>query len=251
MKNYNSKLISCLFVNKVFHHRSNNYGNFVLDTELMNNINIPRVIDKDVAFNELKILKYIFDRFNIVFFLTHGSCLGAVREKDFISHDHDLDIGCYKDDLDKIILAVHELEEEYKFKILKLSLDDESIAIIKNNVILDISLFKTDGVNWQSNKDKIFTIPYIFLETLNEIEFLGIKLNVPNNTKDYFIYQYGIDWDTSIRNFYCPYRKKIELPIKKLLSFIFGVKIALKIAQKVSKLVKYCMLWTKSRSKSI
>lgn len=234
----NSKLVNILFKNTTYYNDSNSFGHFVLDTTIMNSINIPRIIDKKIAVNELKIIKRIFDKFRITFFLTHGSCLGAIREKDFIDYDSDIDIGCYKMDLDKIILAIQELKEKYKFKITKLSIDDESISMIKDNVIIDINLYKSDDNNWQSNKNKIFTIPNNFFAKLDKIVFLDLNISIPSNVNKYLEYQYGIDWETPIVDFYNPYKQKIELPIEKIMKNLIGRKLALIIAKNISYLIK-------------
>ena len=227
-----------LFRNINYYISKNNFGNFVLDTNIMNNINIPRTIDKEIAHTELKTIKNVFDKFKIRFFLTHGTCLGAIREKDFIDYDSDIDIGCYKIDLDKIILAIQELKEKYSFKITKLSLDDESITIIKDNVVIDISLYKLEGNIWSANRHKVFIIPYHFLDKLEEIDFLGIKIKVPYNVERYLEYQYGKDWRIPIKDFYSSYRQKIELPIKNILKYIVGIKMASYIAKNISIIIK-------------
>lgn len=46
----------------------------------------------------LKIMKESFDEINHEFWLDYGTLLGAIRDKDFIGHDDDLDIGTF--DLD-------------------------------------------------------------------------------------------------------------------------------------------------------
>jgi hypothetical protein len=238
VKNLSSKLIQTLFQNVEFYQETDSFGHFVLDTKLMSGIQIPRIIDKNIAIEELKTIKKIFDKFNITFFLTHGTCLGAIREKNFIDYDSDIDIGAYKKDLDKLILALQELKEKYSFKITKLSTSDESIAMIRNNVIIDISLYKLKNDIWQSNKSKIFSIPDNFLNSLIKIEFCGLNINVPNNVEKYLEFQYGKDWKTPITDYYDPYKQKIELPVANFLKYFFGEKLASFLAQKIAHFIK-------------
>ncbi len=237
---YQGKLINILFKGRECHKDfdSELFGDFVLDTKIMQDFVIPRIIDKDIALTELKQVKDVFNELKIKLFLTHGSCLGAVREKDFINYDSDIDCGCYKDDLDGVILAVQMLRDKYNFKITKVSINDESIAIIKNNVIIDIDLYKVVGRNWQSNKTDILKIPYRFLERLEDVDFLGMKIKVPNNVEAYLKFQYGSDWRIPVKDFYNPYRLKIEQPVIKILKFIIGKKLAIGVAKKISNFAK-------------
>ena len=52
-------------------------------------------------------IKKIMDGLNVVFFLRHGTCLGAVRDGQLIEWDDDIDIGS--------ILGMNELDEQSNF----------------------------------------------------------------------------------------------------------------------------------------
>jgi lipopolysaccharide cholinephosphotransferase len=233
-----SLLVKKLFDGVDCYKNQHTYGDFVLDTNLMKDITIPKKIDKAIALCELKEIKVVFDKHNINFFLTHGSCLGAVREKGFIEYDSDIDIGCYKKDINKIINCITELKIQYGFNITKLSLHDESVAIIKNNVIIDISLYKISNKMWTANKHKIFTIPYEFFTKTNKIKFYDIYLNIPINVENYLVYQYGLDWESPIENYYDMYRKNIEIPVKKILILFVNERKASTNAKKIATFVK-------------
>ena len=90
---------------------------------------------KKIEFKEIQSLEYNllkrFDEFakenNIMYFLSGGSCLGAVRHQDFIPWDDDIDVCMLRND--KLIALVKDnryLDTERKYKFL-LPLDDNYI----------------------------------------------------------------------------------------------------------------------------
>ena len=69
-------------------------------------------MEMTVAETVLKEAKQILDELGIVFFLRHGTCLGAVREGCLIAWDDDLDVGS--------IIGLHGLTEEQVYKAVDL-----------------------------------------------------------------------------------------------------------------------------------
>ena len=69
-----------------------------------------KLIDKEKAFENLSIFKEIADRNGFKFFLAYGTMLGAVREKDFIDHDEDIDLGADYQDVDLFWLCCLSFE---------------------------------------------------------------------------------------------------------------------------------------------
>jgi phosphorylcholine metabolism protein LicD len=138
----NSLLIDRLFLNTRFFIKKTKFGVSGRNKEYYESYNTHSKIDIDIAKLELELITKVFNKYKIICFLTHGTCLGAIRDSNFIKYDLDIDLGCYKKDINKIILALEELRDNYNFKIIKLSIIDESVTIIRNTVEIDINLYK-------------------------------------------------------------------------------------------------------------
>ena len=76
------------------------------------NATVFEPMEMTVAETVLKEAKQILDELSIVFFLGHGTCLGAVREGCLIAWDDDLDVGS--------VIGLHGLTEEQVYEAVDL-----------------------------------------------------------------------------------------------------------------------------------
>jgi choline kinase/phosphorylcholine metabolism protein LicD len=152
------------------------------------NFNIPN------ALQLLSEIKEIFDSNNIPFFFCFGLALGAIREKAFIPWDSDMDIGCYLEDRDKILIAEKELLKKGCF-IPNYTNYFYDRWYIKGGERIELHFFE------KIDKERVYDIyrcgfrfPSSMIENLTDIEFYGKKYKIPSNTSNFLELSYGKDW---------------------------------------------------------
>jgi len=153
-------------------------------------------MEMSVAEAVLKDVKQILDRLGLVFFLRHGTCLGAVRDHAFIEWDDDLDIGS--------VIGLHGLTEERVRSAADVFEEDGfAVSIGINELSLAVDLKKSGcQIDWACYRiidDSIYQwpmtqIPVRLHTDLREIDFLGEKFWVPNPPEEYLRLKYGPEW---------------------------------------------------------
>ena len=153
-------------------------------------------MDRTPAEALLKEAKQILDRLGLVFFLRHGTCLGAVRDHAFIEWDDDLDIGS--------VIGLHGLTEElvrsaadvFKEHGFETRLEENELNL---NVDLKKSGTQMDWTCYRIINDSIYQWPVVQIPIglhtdLKEIDFLDEKFFVPNPPEEYLRLKYGPEW---------------------------------------------------------
>jgi hypothetical protein len=145
----------------------------------------------------LKDVKEILDGLGIVFLLSSGTCLGAVRDNAIFPWDDDLDIMCVVGEngltdakVDAALAAfrgrgyfIYEPEGEHR-----------SFSMIKDYV-------RTGWDCYRNDRDYVLVfpktqIPLRLLADPKEIAFLGERFLVPNPPEEYLRLKYGEAWRT-------------------------------------------------------
>ena len=142
----------------------------------------------------LVIIKEGLDKLNIDFFFMMGILLGAIREKDFIKWDWDVELGSFTED---VIDRVDEIKERFSGTLIDIKLVDKSFNNFKINFFYKKNKYTLWGL--YEKDDFLFRGLYLFPKKyftyLEEIDFRGKKYKTPNNSKDFLSYAYG-DWET-------------------------------------------------------
>jgi glycerol-3-phosphate cytidylyltransferase len=153
----------------------------------------------------------ILDLMGVKWWLEAGTCLGAIREKNFIGHDPDIDVGVWTDNVrgvaDDLIermrrdnfTVAHEFE--YQGELFELS-------FVKADVKIDVFFFfERNGLAWHgafgpenengTGEYNVF-LPHVFtlslFKDLREIDFVGLRVKVPNPPEQYLTERYGPNW---------------------------------------------------------
>ncbi len=157
---------------------------------------VLKPMDMSTAEALLKEAQQILDRLGLVFFLRHGTCLGAVRDSAFIEWDDDLDIGS--------VIGLHGLTEELvrsAADVFKEHGFDARITDTELHLSVDLKKFGTP-MDWSCYRiidDSIYQWPVVRIPAslhtdLKEIDFLGEKFLVPNPPEEYLRLKYGPEW---------------------------------------------------------
>src|SRR3989339_381415 len=106
-------------------------------------------MDKQKALQNLIDLKKIFFVLNIPFWLEAGTCLGAIREKGFIGHDEDIDVGIYSESISETVeltsLFFHLIESGFRLYHTFGTLDNGfEVAVWRDGIKIDIFWFYPD-----------------------------------------------------------------------------------------------------------
>ena len=144
----------------------------------------------------LKELSQILNDKKIKNFITGGTLLGAIREKNFIKWDWDVEVTVLTDEIFNIKDELCDLFLKAEFKTLKYSQTYDSLkwTLIKYNAIYEVVGFYKEG-EWMYRTGKGTRIPADLFDNPSDLFFLGSTYKTVSEPEKYLEFCYG-DWKT-------------------------------------------------------
>lgn len=200
-------------------------------------------INKEIASENLKVLKEYFDKHNLKYVLAFGTLLGAVRDHDFIEHDEDVDLIVFDRDKEEIYNTLYSIQE-IGFSVVR---NDRRglISIMRKGEYIDLYFFR-------EYRDNLYycggiLCPRQFLDYLTKIEFKGGQYYAPADYEGFLLYRYGKTWRTPIQwnnysmnalqKFIHTFKEKIKIYMPKWLYFMITKKTDARLEQHFQTLV--------------
>lgn len=150
---------------------------------------------KEIALKNLIDLDKIFRNNKAPCWIQDGTLLGYFREKDFISHDLDTDMGMMIDDFSEKILE-DSLEAGFTYSFLGYPESCMQITFSRFDVRTDVFFFyNMDGFVYHSAFLENNRIDYRYERfNLKEVLFLGNIFLVPSDELKFIVAKYGVGW---------------------------------------------------------
>lgn len=156
-------------------------------------------INKEIAKENLFLLKEVCDRHDVHFLLFFGTLLGAVREHDFITHDEDIDLVMPKERMPDFLSLLFELRKE-GFEVARFE-KRGFMSIIRKGEYIDFYFFQP----YPPDQNLMYCACEIcrkeFITETTTMEFLGGHFLVPKDYLEFIEEYFGEDWRTPIQIF--------------------------------------------------
>lgn len=199
-------------------------GNFFIRQDFVDT-NRDKVVASDpTAYGDLFTIIKIFENHDIKYFLSHGTCLGAVRNNALIEWDTDIDIAIINESSIKLNNCIQELVEKNDFIITKYNKSKNLYCICRHGIIIDIVNYRPfiPGLLIGLNTLE-YLLPVFLVNKLATGHAKSIKVKIPLYSNMYLSMLYGQNWQKPSKKnnrFYWRYFRNILL-FKRILLLAF------------------------------
>jgi hypothetical protein len=153
-----------------------------------------------IALENMVIARDLLASEGVPIFLNFGTLLGAIREKGFIPHDHDVDVGILERDRAAFLAALPKLASRGLVVTTELRPGCQMISTFRNGEQLDFFVARPiatiKGRKW--DLDSFTHVPAYHLDGFDEIDFLGERFKIPRDPEAFLRHLYGSTWGIPI-----------------------------------------------------
>lgn len=144
-------------------------------------------------------IKKILDGIEVTNYLSAGTLLGAVREKDFIRWDWDVQMYLLMENAFPLRGKITESLENNGFSIDKFYDSNDSLkwSIGKDGAVFELTAWVLDG-KWRHRRKKSLRVPSYLFNGDYRINFKGLSYRTLNPPEEYLEFCYG-DWKVPMR----------------------------------------------------
>lgn len=177
-------------------------------------------MNRDVAEELLLKTKEITDKNNLKLYLCWGTLLGAVRDKNFIKGDNDVDV--YVDNEKKLLLLIPELYK-HNIKLCRVVRGRCYTFMYRDSCHIDIDIlrpFKFSFFKLLCFNLGNFAVPKKYLRKTQEISFCGTTFYCPQNPEKLLRFWYGDTWRTPCPGINFHYEIYLSIYYKKCRRFV-------------------------------
>lgn len=150
-------------------------------------------MNRDIAFDNLKVLLQVLRELNICATPAYGTLLGIIRENNFIEWDEDIDLFILKEDQERLLNAFWKLKEK-GFELIRVDRCGHLYSIMRKNEYIDFYIMTSISPELRTTYGGGFIFEK-YLTDLVKYNFRGLTINVPREYENCLEFMYG-DWRT-------------------------------------------------------
>ena len=152
-------------------------------------------IDRDIAFENLRVLLEVLKKSDVLISPALGTLLGIIRENNFIEWDEDIDLFVLKEDKDKLLNAFWDLKE-VGFDLVRVDRCGMLYSVMRNGEYIDFYIMEKLSPEVRCSAD-IFMLER-HLTDLIDWDFHGVIIKVPKDYEEFLELRYG-DWRKPVK----------------------------------------------------